>query len=61
MLTSILLLFLGLVGLYFGAEWLVRGAARMAVVLRGVNRVSRVGEVALLLGYSGFVAALFLR
>ncbi|MGH9804138.1 MAG: calcium/sodium antiporter [Candidatus Acidiferrales bacterium] len=34
MLTSLLLVALGLVGLYFGAEWLVRGAARLAAALR---------------------------
>ena len=34
MLLSIIFLTLGLVGLYLGAEWLVRGAARMATALR---------------------------
>jgi cation:H+ antiporter len=34
MLTSSLLVALGLVALYFGAEWLVRGAARLAAALR---------------------------
>ena len=33
MLLSLLLLALGLIGLYLGAEWLVRGAARMATAL----------------------------
>lgn len=34
MLTSLLLVAAGLVGLYLGAEWLVRGAARLAAALR---------------------------
>lgn len=34
MLQSLLFLVLGMVGLYFGAEWLVRGAARFAANLR---------------------------
>jgi cation:H+ antiporter len=34
MLISLLLVAVGLVGLYFGAEWLVRGAARLAGALR---------------------------
>ncbi|MFQ5662844.1 MAG: calcium/sodium antiporter [Terriglobia bacterium] len=34
MLSSLLSLLLGLAGLYFGAEWLVRGASRLALALR---------------------------
>lgn len=34
MFVSLLYVALGLVGLYFGAEWLVRGAARLAAALR---------------------------
>lgn len=34
MLTSLLFLLLGLAGLYWGADWLVRGAARIAAALR---------------------------
>lgn len=39
MLTDLLLFALGLVGLYFGAEWLVRGAARFARA-RGVSALA---------------------